>query len=95
MVTAEIDGVVVAESDETVIVEGNHYFPPESIQCEHYSQTDHHTMCGWKGQASYYSLTVGERTLENAAWFYPEPYEKAAHIKNWVAFYSVVTVTEK
>lgn len=92
MATATVNGVVIAESDTTVVVEGNHYFPAESIRCEYYTETDHHTVCGWKGTASYYDVTVKGETLSNVAWFYPEPLEAAANITNHVAFYPRVDV---
>lgn len=94
MATATVNGIVVAESDETIIVEGNHYFPPSSVTAELYSPTEHTTVCGWKGTASYYNLTVNGETLENVAWYYPEPKDDAANIKDYVAFYPKVTVSE-
>ena len=93
MTTATLNGVVLAESDSTVIVEGNHYFPPDSIVWEHFSKTDHSTVCPWKGTASYYTLTAGGSTAENAAWTYEAPKEKAAEIVDHVAFYPVVSVS--
>jgi len=92
MATATLNGTVVAESDETVIVEGNHYFPPSSVKSEYFSPTDHSSVCGWKGTASYYDVTVDGHTEGNAAWYYPEPMEKATNIKDYVAFYPAVTV---
>lgn len=90
---ATYNGIVVAESDETVVVEANHYFPPESVRLEFFSPTDHHTQCPWKGDASYYDITVDGKTATNAAWYYPSPKEKAAEIKDHVAFYPVVEVS--
>jgi uncharacterized protein (DUF427 family) len=91
---AEFNGQVIAESDETVMVEGNHYFPADSIEREFFSQpTGHSTHCPWKGDAGYYDVTVDGTTASNAAWFYPAPYEKAANIKDHVAFYPAVTVS--
>ena len=81
-------------SNATEVVEGNHYFPPSSVQTDLFAETEHHTMCGWKGKASYYDLTVEGETLTNVAWFYPEPLEGAAEIKDYVAFYPKVTVTD-
>ena len=92
MTTASIEGTIVAQSDATVVVEGNHYFPPDSIRWEHFSPTDLTTGCPWKGTASYYDVTVGDTTLANAAWTYPTPKEAAAEIKDHVAFYPSVTV---
>ncbi|OTA76148.1 hypothetical protein M434DRAFT_402565 [Hypoxylon sp. CO27-5] len=86
-VEAIVDGTVVAESDTYELVEGNVYFPPSSIKPEYFSKTDLHTHCGWKGDASYYTLKVGDKELTNAAWYYPEPFDKAKHIKDYVAFY--------
>lgn len=92
MARAHINGTVIAESDTTVVVEGNHYFPAESIKREFFSETDHSTGCPWKGTASYYSVTIDGETLDNVAWYYPEPLDAAAEIKNHVAFYPAVTV---
>ncbi|KAI0017261.1 DUF427-domain-containing protein [Xylariomycetidae sp. FL0641] len=86
-VKATVDGTVLAESDTYESVEGNIYFPPSSIKTEYFTKTDHHTHCPWKGDASYYTIKVGDQELTNAAWYYPEPFEKAQHIKNYVAFY--------
>jgi uncharacterized protein (DUF427 family) len=85
---------VLAESDDTVVVEGNHYFPPEALHREYFRPSDHHTTCPWKGEASYYTLAVDGETNENAAWTYPEPKEAASQIKDHVAFWRGVTVTE-
>ncbi len=92
MAKATLNGKVVAESDSTLVVEGNHYFPPESIKWEYFSETDHSTTCGWKGQASYYTVSVGDETHENVAWSYIEPYAKAENITKYVAFYPKITV---
>lgn len=89
---AVLNGTVVAESDDTVVVEGNHYFPKESVKLDFFTPTDRSTHCPWKGDASYYDITVDGQTASNAAWYYPEPYDKAIHIKDHVAFYPVVTV---
>ncbi|PJF22534.1 MAG: hypothetical protein CUN56_05490 [Phototrophicales bacterium] len=88
------NGVVIAESDHTEIVEGNHYFPPESIKKEYFFETDKHTTCPWKGIASYYTLKVNGEENPNAAWFYPDPKPAAESIKNHVAFYGSVTIEE-
>ena len=84
---------VIAESDDTVVVEGNHYFPLASVDPAVLSASDKHTTCPWKGQASYYSLTVDGKTNPDAAWFYPEPKAAAAQIRDRVAFWRGVTVT--
>jgi uncharacterized protein (DUF427 family) len=89
---AVLNGTVLAESDQTVVVEGNHYFPPSSVKSEFFTPTDRSTYCPWKGDASYYDVTVDGAAESNAAWYYPEPKDKAAEIKDHVAFYSAVTV---
>ncbi len=85
---------VLAESDETIVVEGNHYFPPDSIRKEHLQPSDHHTTCPWKGEASYYTVAADGETNEAAAWYYPAPKPEAAQIKDYVAFWRGVKVTE-
>ncbi|OZC03051.1 DUF427 domain-containing protein [Rubricoccus marinus] len=87
------NGVTLAESDETVVVEGNHYFPPQSLNEEYFHPSDHQTTCPWKGVASYKSLLVDGQRNENAAWYYPEPKEAASEIKDHVAFWKGVDVT--
>jgi uncharacterized protein (DUF427 family) len=94
MATATLDGTVIARSDATVIVEGNHYFPPESISWEHFAEIDKSTFCPWKGTASYYDVTVGDTTLDGVAWTYHDPKDKAAEIRDHVAFYPQVTVSD-
>jgi uncharacterized protein (DUF427 family) len=86
-------GVVVAESEDTVVVEGNHYFPPEAVRREHLRPSEHHTVCGWKGTASYYDVVVGDAVNPNAAWYYPEPKPDAAPVAGRVAFWKGVEVT--
>jgi uncharacterized protein (DUF427 family) len=81
------DGVVLAESDQTVVVEGNHYFPPDSIHREYFKESALHTTCPWKGVASYYSLDVNGKVNPDAAWYYPQPKPAASEIKDHVAFY--------
>ncbi|HNE88654.1 MAG TPA: DUF427 domain-containing protein, partial [Actinomycetota bacterium] len=81
------NGAVLAESDATVIVEGNHYFPPDSLNREYFSDSDTHTVCPWKGTASYYSVTVDGQVNEDAAWVYPQPKEAASEIADHVAFW--------
>ena len=90
---AVYNGTVIAESDHTVVVEGNHYFPPDSIKRAHFTPTELTTPCPGKGTASNYSLTVGGETAADAAWYYPEPKDGAAEIRDHVAFYPVVQVT--
>ena len=84
---ASINGTVIAESDDTVIVEGNHYFPPESIKREYFSATDHATVCPWKGTAAYYDITVDGETLSNVAWTYPDPARAFLPLRDHFAFY--------
>lgn len=85
---------VLAESDETIVIEGNHYFPPDSIKGEFFKDSETHTVCPWKGTASYYSVEVDGQTNADAAWFYPEASELAKEIKGYVAFWRGVQVTE-
>ena len=86
------NGKVLAESDETILVEGNHYFPPESLVDEYFKPSTYQTSCIWKGTAFYFSLVVDGKTNENAAWYYPAPLEKAVNITNYVAFWKGVEV---
>lgn len=88
------NGIVVAESDVTEIVEDNHYFPPESIKREYFFETEKHTTCPWKGIASYYTLKADGQENSNGAWFYPNPKPAAENIKNYVAFYGSVKIEE-
>jgi len=87
MAKATVNGVVLAESDKFEVVEGNIYFPPEAVNKEYFSETSRHTTCAWKGEASYYTIKVGDTVLENAAWFYPQPKNAAEQIRDYVAFY--------
>ncbi|MEU8900053.1 DUF427 domain-containing protein [Nocardia sp. NPDC048505] len=86
------NGVVLAESDDTVVVEGNHYFPPESIDQAYFEASDHTSVCSWKGTASYYTLTVDGATNRDAAWYYTDPKPEAEQIRNRVAFWRGVEV---
>jgi uncharacterized protein (DUF427 family) len=86
------NGAVIAESDDTVVVEGNHYFPAASINREYFAESSTHTTCPWKGQASYYSVTVNGQVNKDAAWYYPEPKPAAEQIRNRVAFWRGVKV---
>jgi uncharacterized protein (DUF427 family) len=85
-------GAVLAESDETVVVEGNHYFPADSVRREHFRESETHTTCPWKGEASYYDVLVGGDVNRDAAWYYPEPKDAARDIKDHVAFWRGVKV---
>jgi len=87
------NGTILAESDKTEVVDGNHYFPPESIQREHMRDSEKTTECGWKGTAKYFTLDIGGGQVnEDAAWYYPDPKPAAANIKDHVAFSSGVDV---
>jgi len=85
---------VVAESDKTVVVEGNHYFPPETVKTNYFQQSSTHTTCPWKGEASYYNIVVDGEANKDAAWYYPEPKPAAAEIKGHVAFWRGVKVED-
>lgn len=87
MAKVTYNGVVLAESDAPKVVEGNLYFPPSAVNMAYFKDSSLHTTCAWKGQASYYTIEVGETRLENAAWYYPQPSSAAAEIKDHVAFY--------
>lgn len=92
MPTALWNNQTIAESDETVIVEGNHYFPPEAIRWEYLTKSELHTVCPWKGRASYFDVVVdGERNTD-AAWSYPETHKAAKKIEGYVAFWKGVQV---
>jgi len=84
---------VLAESDDTIVVEGNHYFPPEALVREHFRPSETHTTCGWKGVASYYDVVVGDAVNRDAAWYYPETKTAADSIRGRVAFWRGVKVT--
>ena len=91
---ASWNNTVIAESDKTIVVEGNHYFPPDSVNMKYFEESDLHTTCPWKGVASYYTIKIDNQKNENAAWYYPDPKEKAQQIKNYVAFYGSVKLFE-
>ena len=86
--------VILAESKDTVVVEGNHYFPPDSINQRYFKTSDTHTTCPWKGQASYYHIEVDGEVNKDAAWTYPAPKDAAQNIKNHVAFWKGVEVVK-
>lgn len=92
MKRATWNGQIIAESDDTINVEGNHYFPPSSIKSEFFKTSQTHTVCPWKGTASYYDIEVDGQTNSDAAWYYPETSELAKNIKGYVAFWRGVTV---
>jgi len=93
-VKAHWNGKLIAESDDTVVVENNHYFPLQSVDASVLVESSHTSVCPWKGTASYYSLHVDGEINENAAWYYPEPKEAASQIKGRVAFWKGVAVSE-
>ena len=86
-------GTLLAQSEDTVVVEGNHYFPADSIVQTHFVASATHTTCPWKGAASYYNISVNGEINKDAAWSYPEPKEAAANIKGRVAFWKGVTIS--
>jgi uncharacterized protein (DUF427 family) len=86
--------VILAESDLTVEIEGNHYFPPESLNRRFFTESNTHTRCGWKGIASYYTIKIEDYINQDSAWYYPEPLDKARNIKNYVAFWKGIKVEE-
>ncbi len=93
MAKANWNGQVIAESDKTEIVEGNYYFPADSIKGEFFTGSDTRTICPWKGEASYYNIEVYGKTNADAAWYYLNPKPEASNIKNYVAFWKGVEVT--
>ena len=93
MAKATWNDKVVAESDDTVVVEGNHYFPEESVSKEYLVESDKHTVCPWKGTASYYSIKVDGQVNEDAAWYYPETKQAADNIRGRIAFWRGVEVS--
>ncbi|MGE3106473.1 MAG: DUF427 domain-containing protein [Lysobacterales bacterium] len=93
MTRAVWNDTVIAESDDTVMLEGNHYFPAAALKPEHFQASSHKTTCPWKGVASYYDVKVGNAVNANAAWYYPEPKAAAAEIKGRVAFWKGVRVS--
>ncbi len=92
MAKATWRGAVLAESDDVRIVEGNVYFPKDAVARDHLRESDHHTVCGWKGTASYYDVVVDGEVNENAAWYYPDAKDAAKDIEGFVAFWKGVAV---
>jgi uncharacterized protein (DUF427 family) len=88
------NNAVLAESDKTIVIEGNHYFPRDSVNQEHLQPSTTHTTCPWKGEASYYNVVVNGQTNKDAAWYYPTPKTAAAEIKNYIAFWRGVGVED-
>lgn len=92
MAKAIWNGTILAESDRTEVVEGNHYFPPDTIHQEYFKDSSTHTTCPWKGVASYYSIEVDGQVNKDAAWYYPDAKEKAKNIEGYIAFWRGVKV---
>ena len=88
------NGEIIAQSDDTIVIEGNHYFPPNKKKNDFFKQSGTHSTCPWKGLASYYSIEVNGTTNNDAAWFYPDPSDKAKEIKGYVAFWKGVKIIE-
>lgn len=85
---------VIAKSDDTLVVEGNHYFPPGSVKKEFFEISNTHTTCPWKGVASYYDVVVNGKSAEDAAWYYADPKDLAERIKGYIAFWHGVKLTD-
>lgn len=92
MAKATWNGAVLAESSDTVVVEGNHYFPPSAVKQEFLKASDTHTVCGWKGTASYYDVVVNGQVNRDAAWYYPTPSPQAKQVAGRIAFWRGVKV---
>ena len=82
--------IVLAQSDATIVIEGNHYFPPDSVNWDYFQKSDTHTTCPWKGVASYLNIVVDDLVENDGAWYYPDPKKTAGEIKNYIAFYKGV-----
>ncbi len=85
---------IIAESNDTKVIEGNHYFPPQSIKSEYFKESTTHSTCPWKGQANYYTLEIKGETNTDAAWYYPSTKDMAKPIEGYIAFWKGVDVTE-
>ena len=92
LVQATWNGAVIAQSDRTIVIEGNHYFPPEDVLTEYLEQSERHSVCPWKGTASYYDLVVEGQRNSAAAWYYPTPKPAAREIAGYIAFWHGVRV---
>ena len=88
------ENIILAESNATIVVEGNHYFPPDSINKNYFKDSKTQTTCPCKGLASYYSIVVNGKVNQDAAWYYPDPKPAAGNIKNYVAFWKGIEVVE-
>ena len=86
------NGETIAESDKTIVIENNHYFPADSLKQEYFKPSNTHTVCPWKGTASYYTLDVSGQQNPDAAWYYPQPSQLAIPIQNYVAFWKGVKI---
>jgi|SRR5688500_16187075 uncharacterized protein (DUF427 family) len=95
MIVATWNGSVIARSNDTVVVEGNHYFPADAVDASHLAPSSEQSHCPWKGDASYYDVVVDGHVNRGAAWYYPAPYEAAAQIKDRIAFWRGVQVREE
>ena len=93
MVIANWKGKILAESDRCIVVEGNQYFPSDSVRWEFFKPSDHSTVCGWKGTANYYDVEVDGQRNPNAAWYYADPKQAANNIRGFVAFWKGVQIT--
>lgn len=93
MPKAILNGTVLAQSDRCERVEGNYYFPPESVNKEYFQQSNTHTSCPWKGQASYYTINIDGEQVKDGAWYYPNAKERAKNIEGYVAFYKNKGIT--
>ncbi|RDB15280.1 hypothetical protein Hypma_004797 [Hypsizygus marmoreus] len=87
MTKVSLNGTVLAESNDTVMVENNHYFPPSSVNTSLFSDSNTSTVCPWKGTASYYNATIDGTTVNDVAWYYPKASDKAKSIEGYIAFY--------
>jgi uncharacterized protein (DUF427 family) len=87
------NGAVLAESNDTIQIEGNQYFPPDSIKRQYLEDSDTHSTCPWKGEASYFHVIVNGEKNPDAAWYYPNPKDAAAQIKNYVAFWKGIKIS--
>ncbi len=92
MAKASWNGAILAESNRTVVVEGNQYFPPDSLRAEYFRSSETHTVCPWKGTASYHDVEVNGERNADAAWYYPDPKAAASQIKDYVAFWKGVQI---
>ena len=88
------NNAILAESDDTVVVEGNHYFPESAVNKSYLKPSSTHSTCPWKGQASYYDLVIGQEINKDAAWYYPQPKDAAKEIKDHIAFWKGVRVVK-